>query len=601
MILGYVKGYEIEFQDRPVQNCVPSPYRQNATQKSVLQLQIDELIEREVVTEVQYDPEMFVSNVFGRPKPNGDIRMIIDLSNVNEYVCKTHFKMDHLEVALDLVDENMFFSSIDLKDAYYSIPIWEGHRKYLTFQWEDSFYQFNVLPFGLSSAPRVFTKVLKPVFSKIRESGFSVLGYIDDSLIMGNSYDECVQATNTLSNLLEQLGFSINLEKSCFEPKQSITFLGYVINSVEMTVSPTYKKREKCRKTVDSLLKGKNFKIRFVASAIGFIVDLCKGVEYGCNYYRSLERDKILALRRVGEIGYDGSMFLSEKAKQELTWWKENIRFRSKKIRISPPHKVLLTDASNEGWGAVFEGERTGGRWSESELQFHINVLELRAVLLGLQSFFKNEIDVEVLVKSDNTTAVAYINNMGGSKSNQCQSVAKEIWQFCESKDIWIVATYIPGSINTEADFMSRHFTDNTEWVLNQHIFEKITDTWGHPEIDMFASRLNHKVNKYVSWGKDPSALYTDAFTVDWDEWELIYLFPPFSLIAKCLRRIRRTSATVILIVPEWSGQSWFAKLRKPLIKDMMRFPPRDGNLLQTGTHLSKSMLTKVPLRALLC
>ena len=600
-MLGYVKGYEIEFDELPVQSFIPDEYRLNTKQKSVLQCQIDELVEREVISKVSYQSDMFVSNVFGREKQNGEIRMIIDLSEVNEYVQKFHFKMDHLEVALDLLDEDMFMTSIDLKDAYYSIPIWQNHRKFVTFQWEQEFFMFNVLPFGLCSAPRVFTKVLKPIFASLREQGFCVLGYIDDSLILGRSFDECVEATTRLSNMFTSLGFTLNLKKSSLIPVQNITFLGYVIDSVSMTVSPTEKKVNKAKDIIKKLLSRKNFKIRFVASAVGFIVDLCKGVEYGLNHFRSLERDKVLALNRVGKLGYEGSMFLSVDSKSDLRWWQRNIGKRSKKIRIKQPDVVMTTDASLEGWGAVCGNESTGGRWSGNEFDDHINVLELRAILLGLQSFFKNEYNSEVLVKSDNTTAVSYVNRMGGSRSSECDSLSKDIWSFCEEREMWLVASFIPGKDNEEADFMSRHFTDNTEWTLNDHIFDKICDTWGSPQIDLFASRLNHKVSTYISWMKDPLATDTDAFNQNWDRWGLIYAFPPFSLISKCLRRIRRTSASVILVVPEWPGQVWFAQLRKPLVKDMMRFPPREGNLIPSGSHLQRSLLNKVALRVVLC
>ena len=491
-MLGFVKGYEIDFIDLPVQNSIPREYVQNVKQKSVLQIQIDDLVERNVVTKIDHDTDVFISNVFGRLKPNGDTRMIIDLTNVNEHVQKCHFKMDHLEVALDLMEEGVFMSSIDLKDAYYSVPIWGGHRKYLTFQWEREIFSFNVLPFGLCSAPRVFTKLLKPVFSKMREDGFCVLGYLDDSLIMGNSESECALATSKLEELLINLGFSLNREKSSLVPSTTITFLGYVLNSLDMTVSPTDKKRQKASEIIEKLLSQRKHKIRFVASALGFIVDLGKGVEYGANHFRYLERDKILALRCVGSIGYEGSMYLSREAKQELKWWRHNVKTRVKKIRSFHPSVILTTDASSEGWGAICNGESIGGRWTPSELEKHINVLELEAVLLGLQSFFKNKREIEISVKSDNTTAISYINRMGGSKSKECLSVAKSIWNFCEDREIWVIASYIPGVDNNEADYMSRNFTDNTEWTLNPHIFDKICEKWGTPEIDMFASRVNH-------------------------------------------------------------------------------------------------------------
>ena len=243
----------------------------------------------------------------------------------------------------------------------------------------------------------------------------------------------------------------------------------------------------------------------------------------------------------------------------------------------------------------------TGGRWSDLEKDDHINVLEMRAILLGLQSFFSLEKEVDILVKSDNTTAIAYLNKLGGSKSSECELVTKEIWKFCERRNIWVWASHIPGVENETADYMSRHFTDNTEWSLNPNIFDIICEKWGIPDVDLFASRLNNKVPTYVSWRKDPHAKAVNAFSVDWNLWNLIYLFPPFSLIAKCLKRIRTTSATVILVVPKWPGQVWFSKLRSPLVKETMTFPPRQNNLIPQGEHLQKSKLTNVPLLVLRC
>ena len=73
----------------------------------------------------------------------------------------------------DLLREADWMASIDLKDAYLSIAIWEEHRKYLRFLWENTMYEFQCLPFGLSSAPRVFTKLLKPVLARLRHQGGS--------------------------------------------------------------------------------------------------------------------------------------------------------------------------------------------------------------------------------------------------------------------------------------------------------------------------------------------------------------------------------------------------------------------------------------------
>ena len=162
------------------------------------------------------------------------------------------------------------------------------------------------------------------------------------------------------------------------------------------------------------------------------------------------------------------------------------------------PTITITTDASTSGWGAVLADSRAGGPWAQHENGSHINCLEMQAVLLGLKALCKN-ITKHVRVQSDNTTAIAYINSMGGMKSRECDTLANEIWAWCIARDIWLSASHIPGSQNIEADTESRVFKTSTEWSLSTPVFEDINTKWGSFDIDLFASRLNFKVPCYAS------------------------------------------------------------------------------------------------------
>ena len=85
-----------------------------------------------------------------------------------------------------------------------------------------------------------------------------------------------------------------------------------------------------------------------------------------------------------------------------------------------------------------------------------------------------------------------YINAVGDTHSRECNTIAKEIWQWCIDKQIWLTAAHVPGTKNVEADREFRVFSDNKEWMIRPDIFRKITDNWGEPSTDLFASRLNH-------------------------------------------------------------------------------------------------------------
>ena len=110
------------------------------------------------MTEVSPCDSEFISTIFLAPKKIGDFRPVINLKPLNQFVEKIHFKVENIRIALNCISPGDFMVSIDLKDAYFSVPIFQPHRKYLRFLWNFKRYEFTCLSFGYSLAPRVFTK-----------------------------------------------------------------------------------------------------------------------------------------------------------------------------------------------------------------------------------------------------------------------------------------------------------------------------------------------------------------------------------------------------------------------------------------------------------
>ena len=396
--------------------------------------------------------------------------------------------MDTLETAIRLMRLGCYMTSIDLKDAYYSIPIAEEHQKYLKFIWRDQLYAFTSLSMELTSTPRIFTKVLKPVFSYLRSQfGHTCLGYIDDSFYLEDSYTECEEATLRAIQLFVSLGFKIHPEKSVIIPTQILEFLGFILNSILMLVTLTNKKAvtilQLCQKFS---LPNKRFTIREVASFLGTLVSSFPGVEFGPSHYRHIEADKEANLK-LNQGNFDSFMTLSHDSLQEIHWWSANILTASRRIFHSSPDVVVYTDASQMGWGAHIEhGNSTSGIWSKSESSRHINYLELLAVKLALSSLLDDRNNIHARIRSDNNTAVSYINSMGGCRSLECNSIAKDIWDWAVDKDIWLSAAHIPGSSNIDADQLSRNLNLDLEWMLSAPIFQRIVALFGKPDIDPF-------------------------------------------------------------------------------------------------------------------
>ena len=119
-------------------------------------------------------------------------------------------------------------------------------------------------------------------------------------------------------------------------------------------------------------------------------------------------------------------------------------------------------------------------------------MLELKAILIGVQTYCKRKKYKHVRVMSDNITAVSYVNNKGGIKSEFCNKIAKELWLWCTLQNMWLSAAHIRGTQNTETDSFSRNFNETTEWKLSTHLSQKISSMFGNPTLDLFC--LTHKL-----------------------------------------------------------------------------------------------------------
>ena len=293
--------------------------------------------------------------------------------------------MEGIALIKNLLQTGDFLCSIDLKDAYFTIPIHTDHRKYLCFQWQGLIYQFVCLPFGLSSAPRTFTKVLKPLATQLRQQGIRCSFYLDDILITGKTSDECQKHVNKSLKLLQDLGFLINWEKSSLTPSQNIEYLGFNIDTNSMTLSLPCQKVDKITQSCLSILQEPSVTVRDLASLIGKMSATISAVLPAPLFYRHLQQDKITALRL--EESYETKLMLSAGAREELQSWVTCLRkWNGKAILTTAPDILLQTDASLQGWGACAGHLHTGGHWNREESTCHINYLELLAAFFGVQS-----------------------------------------------------------------------------------------------------------------------------------------------------------------------------------------------------------------------
>ena len=236
------EGYQLPFKERPPLARFPvivsgssNPLRNKNLNEALHSLGQKQAIEKVSVQSSQG----FYNRLFLVPKPNGKWRPILDLSQLNLYLAPATFKMETPETIRLSLQQGEWVTSLDFSDAYFHIPISHRSRKYLRFHIKRQTFQFTALPFGLSTAPLEFTKVVKEVKLMAQAWGIRIHQYLDDWLLRAPCQEMCLRHTRTLLDLCRSLGWVVNMDKSELIPQQTFDFVGYHFDLSQGLVKPT--------------------------------------------------------------------------------------------------------------------------------------------------------------------------------------------------------------------------------------------------------------------------------------------------------------------------------------------------------------------------
>ncbi len=209
------RGYSLQFARRPRVSAAWSPPRCNGENARVLRSEWWRCWKRSLeMVPPALSESGFYSRYFLIPKKDGGLRPILDLRRLNHALMRRPFRMITLKQILSQIRTGDWFCSLDLKDAYIHIQIAPHHRRFLRFAFEGVAYQYTVLPFGLSLAPRTFTKCMDAALSPLRQMGIRILNYLDDWLILAQSEVELLSYRTLILSHLERLGLRVNFAKS---------------------------------------------------------------------------------------------------------------------------------------------------------------------------------------------------------------------------------------------------------------------------------------------------------------------------------------------------------------------------------------------------
>jgi len=182
---------------------------------------------------------------------------------------------------------------------------------------------------------------------------------------------------------------------------------------------------------------------------------------------------------------------------------------------------------------------------------------------------------------TDSVVAAAYIRRQGGTRSLALYTEARFLLLWCQDHRVHLTPHFFPKHLNVLADLQSRpHQVLSSEWTLQRSVFSRLLTRFPDMEVDLFATRLNNRLPRFVSPFPDPLAVDSDALTMSWDGLQA-YAFPPLAILPEVLHKVAMSSVRCVLIAPWWPTQPWFPAALRLLYAPPVVLPPSRKLLCQ--------------------
>lgn len=520
--------------------------------------------------------------------------------------------MDSVTTAARLLRPGDYCFTIDMWSGYHQLALQENLRPFACFKWrlpeeeEDQYYQWQVVPFGLNVAPRVYTEVMAKLFTLWRIKGYRCSAYIDDGIWAAESRELACKMRDDVLTDLQRFGLVINRKKAHLRPAQAVRFLGYILDTAGPRVRlfvPDDKLgalvTDVGKITEQAELGKRTWPGRSIASVVGRIL----AMRYALPPARLMTRELLACLRQlplrtikkgdsppVQARNYDATVTLSEGALAELRFFEQSARaWNGAEWFEATPTRVLYTDACSSGYGAVLHGVDDEGRqiqhalaWTQGELNLPeadrgSTRTELRALLEALCAL-EAEVQGETLLHCTDSQATRFGLENGGYCVGENSSLnldVRRIWAAQLVLGVRLHSRYVGSAaiIESKADELSRTagqdegFDDRA--CLRPWVWSRVMDELQvRPEVDLFCEPelspggLPYFVRRRQDAGGE-DCLGVDALAQPWIG--SVYGFPPTSLIQtaveKAIKEVQEGSARlVVLVLPNWS-RPWRALL----------------------------------------
>jgi len=523
---------------------------------------VEDWLGRNILTKSRLPPRLFLSRLFYVKKKNGKFRPILDLSRLNIFVQTPSFAMETLDRILKFVTRVMWAASLDVTDAFLSVPIHPDFQKYFCFLMDGEIFMFLRLPFGLTTAPWAFTRVMRPIKGCLRLRGVFVTSYLDDFLVLAVTRALCALHSAWTEKLLIWLGFDINYPKSSLVPSQSIEYLGILLNLRTLTLALPSDKVSRILALCQESSRVMETTRRELEALVGLLNFAHPILSLGRMWLQPL----ILWMNEHSSPAFRDTPFPTDVGLSEALRPFLDAKFLATPISFRPPVPFLdlATDASDYGWSGVIGPITVHDSWTQWEQSNSINWREIRAILNSVSYLQDCLAHRTIRIHTDSMVALFCLKRMGSLHSAGISATIKHLLLLCQERNIIFVPVHISGCLNVLADQASRSGPIQTEWCLDPDTFDWIFQECPcSPQVDLFATRANFRFARYVSPCPDPGAFAQDALKkdFDWNQFQCIYAFPPPAMMPLIMDKICSFQGTMVLIAPALS-EPWLPRLQ---------------------------------------
>ncbi len=436
---------------------------------------LDEEVQNERVWRVEEEPECIQCSPFGvipkRGKP-GRWRLIVNLSAPEGHSTNDGIDSELSSVAYTSVDDvirrvlevgsGALIAKADVKAAYRNVPVHPRDRWLLGMKWEGVTYVDGTLPFGLRSAPLLFTAVGDAIEWIATRKGASWLRhYIDDFVAVGSKgTNECAEAMTAFKETCQWLGMPLDESKE-EGPSEVLTFLGLVIDTVKMEVRLPQEKLSELRGLLRKWRGMKSCRRRDLESLVGSLNHACRAIRPGRAFKRRLQ-DLMTTVKRDGR-----RVRLNVEARADIEWWHQvgldwnGTALMRAVVPDEVPSEIMFSDASGSwGCGATWQGRWFQIKWSDATQASKWSIMPKELLPIVVAAVIWGKLwNGSVLAMCDNMAVVASIAS-GACKEKKAMHLLRCL-AFVEAKvPVRVVAKHIKGTENIVADALSRDRID---------------------------------------------------------------------------------------------------------------------------------------------